>query len=56
MEGADDILIVPQWSEDLRSWQGSGFELIGEDSTLWKISDPVLEMERVFYRLEIKYR
>ena len=56
VEGVDDVLIVPQWSEDLRVWQGSGFELIGEDSTLWKISDQVLEVERVFYRLEIKYR
>jgi hypothetical protein len=51
-EGVDDVLIVPQWSVDLRVWQGTGFELVGEDSTLWKI----FNRERVFYRFEVSYR
>ncbi len=55
-EGVDDVLIVPQWSEDLRVWQGDGFEAIGEDPTSWKISNQVLQKEKVFYRFEVRYR
>ena len=55
-EGADDVLIVPQWSEDLRVWKGDGFEAIGEDPTSWKISNQVLQKEKVFYRFEVRYR
>jgi hypothetical protein len=55
-EGVDDVLIVPQWSEDLRIWQGDGFEVIGEDPAAWKISDQILEKERAFYRFEVRYR
>ena len=55
-EGADDVLIVPQWSEELRVWKGDGFEAIGEDRTSWKISNQVLQKEKVFYRFEGRYR
>ena len=55
-EGADDVLIVPQWSEELRVWKGDGFEAIGEDRTSWKISNQVLQKEKVFYRFEVRYR
>ena len=55
-EGVDDVLIVPQWSTDLRVWQGTGFELVGEGSSLWKISEQILEKDRVFYRFELRYR
>ena len=54
-EGVDDVLIVPQWSEDLRVWRGDGFEANGEDPTSWKISDQVLEKERIFYRFEVRH-
>lgn len=38
--GADDVIVIPEWSTDLISWNQNGFEFLGGTPRQWKIVDP----------------
>lgn len=52
--GADDTLIIPQWSSDLTTWQDSHFTLLSNEPLTWALPNPA--GPKTFYRIKIQLR
>lgn len=48
--GADDARVIPQWSDDLITWQNSNFNLLSTEPLTWSLST---DTQKRFYRLKI---
>lgn len=47
--GADDVMVVPEWSADLKTWSSEGFILSGREPEVWTAT--VLPGDRFFVRV-----
>jgi len=36
--GADDALVRPEWSEDLETWRSDGFQVVGREPEVWRMT------------------
>ncbi|MEP4077287.1 lamin tail domain-containing protein [Haloferula sp.] len=49
--GADDAALIPQWSDDLESWNDDGFEFVGSEPLRWEES---FTASRLYFRLKVE--
>jgi hypothetical protein len=52
--GADDALLIPQWSTDLVTWQNTNFTLLSTEPLIWTL--PNRTSSKAFYRIKIELR
>lgn len=52
--GADDALLIPQWSTDLVTWQNTNFTLLSTEPLIWTLPNRTSSI--TFYRIKIELR
>ncbi len=51
--GADDVELIPQWSNDLTTWHESDIEFLSSEPMTWSVPN---SGSKAFYRLKIRLR
>jgi len=47
--GADDALVLPEWSEDMETWHSGGFQVVGREPEVWRMTET---KKKLFLRLK----
>ncbi len=51
--GADEVIVTPEWSSDLKTWHSTGFILSGREPEVWAVTVPG---QRLFLRVKAASR